>query len=124
MVGPCKVLGRRGDTGRYTIELATGEVDLHMERLKPYLSNLEGKALPFWYYRAATKVPEEDGYVVEKFIEHRIQNGRHEWRVRWKGYGPVSDTWEPMESFVGTIHKEWLKWNKENKVVLQLGSLK
>lgn len=37
---------------------------------------------------------EEEEYEVEKIVGHRTIKGRHQFLVRWKGYGEDSDTWE------------------------------
>ncbi|KAH7715741.1 hypothetical protein AAVH_16869 [Aphelenchoides avenae] len=40
---------------------------------------------------------EEETYEVQKIIASRIVKGVKEFKVRWKGYGPRDDTWEPEE---------------------------
>lgn len=45
----------------------------------------------------------QDEYEVEKIIEmHTLRNGRHEFLVRWHGFGKEGDTWEPEENLKGT----------------------
>ncbi|KAL3115886.1 hypothetical protein niasHT_007186 [Heterodera trifolii] len=43
---------------------------------------------------------EEDVFEVEKIIAHKICEGKDYWKVRWVGYGPSDDTWEPRENFL------------------------
>lgn len=38
---------------------------------------------------------DESLYMVRSIITHRIVNQKREFRVRWEGYGPRDDTWEP-----------------------------
>jgi hypothetical protein len=39
----------------------------------------------------------ETEYEVEKIIDHRVWRKQKQFLIRWKGYGPVFDTWEPAE---------------------------
>ena len=32
-------------------------------------------------------------YKIDKILKQRIRNGRREYLVRWKGYGPQFDSW-------------------------------
>ena len=41
---------------------------------------------------------EEIEYEVEQIMGHRICQGRHEYKIRWKGYLPQHDTWEPLKN--------------------------
>ena len=118
--GPCEVLHRYGATGRYQVALPQGAEDVHMERFKPYLPPLSGKAIPCLYYKPRPTLPETDDYVVDHIVGHRKRNGQHQWRVRWKGYGSEEDTWEPAKSFVGLVQQDWLRWNKEHGISLDI----
>ena len=37
----------------------------------------------------------EEEYVVDKLLDKRIRNGKAEFLLSWKGYGPEENTWEP-----------------------------
>lgn len=58
---------------------------------------------------------QEQRYVVNRIIDHKTdKTHKHLYRVRWKGYPPEEDTWEPAKHFddVGTIVKYWRSLNK------------
>ena len=45
-----------------------------------------------------TRVPEQLEYEVEKIVGHRRSGKRMQYLIRWAGYGPQFDTWEPRSS--------------------------
>ena len=100
-----------------------GPEDVHMEEMKPYLSSINGTAVPCLYYKPEAQLPTSDLYVVERIIDHKIRNGKHVWRVRWRGYGSEDDTWEPATSFVGFAHQDWRRWNKDHNVEFSLSQI-
>ncbi|KAH0583783.1 hypothetical protein H2248_009386 [Termitomyces sp. 'cryptogamus'] len=64
---------------------------------------------------------DEVEYEVENITQARVEKekGRKKnliwkYRVRWKGYGPNDDTWEPQESFVGSEHIIEQFWERAN----------
>ena len=122
-MGPCEILDRVGSTGRYSVALPTGREDVHMDDFKPYLTPPDGKAIPCMHFQPRSKLPETDDYIVEKILGHKVEKGVHLWKVRWKGYGPEEDTWEPASSFLGNIQQDWKQWNKEHKLQLSLQDL-
>ena len=45
-----------------------------------------------------TQVPEQAEYEVEKIVGHRCSGKMIQYLVRWAGYSPQFDTWEPRTS--------------------------
>ena len=45
------------------------------------------------------KDQEEQHFYVEGIVAHKVKNGETLYRVRWHGYPPESDTWEPVDAF-------------------------
>ncbi|KAK4474414.1 hypothetical protein MN116_001572 [Schistosoma mekongi] len=41
---------------------------------------------------------EHNVYLVDSIIDRRVRRGRVEYRVRWKGFPPEQDSWEPFTS--------------------------
>ena len=121
--GPCEVLTRVGQTGRYKIAMPEGVQDVHIDRLKLYLPSIVGEKITMHYFRPQRDIPEDDALVVEKIVGHRTKAGKHQWKVRWKGYDQQHDTWEPASSFVGYIQTDWIEYNKVNHIEVPVTAL-
>lgn len=63
--------------------------------------------------------PEEE-YVVERIYDKRINNGKVEYFLKWKGYSMAENTWEPVEHLAcSELIKEFeelLKKKQEKKL--------
>ncbi|KAJ9515257.1 hypothetical protein QJQ45_002387 [Haematococcus lacustris] len=46
-------------------------------------------------------------FLVERILKHRTVKGRVEYLVRWAGYGPEHDLWEPAKNISKDLIKEY-----------------
>ena len=68
------------------------------------LKDLNGLLLPrnipiHQLKKVIPKDEEEQHFYVEGIVAHKLKNDKMLYRVRWHGYPPESDTWEPAEAF-------------------------
>lgn len=43
---------------------------------------------------------ENEIYEMQALVDYKVDRGRELWRVRWKGYPPSADTYEPRENII------------------------
>ena len=69
---------------------------------------------------------EQDDYTVEKILAQR-QNASAprglEFKVRWRGYGPSQDTWEPVSSLVPRINTPFMDYIGKHKTKIHVSDL-
>jgi transposase InsO family protein len=97
--GPFQVVGKVADA--YTIQdLVNGKTyNTHVTNLRPYSFD-EDKQDP---EKVAQFNSQE--FVIETILEHqgtRDRRGTMSFKVRWQGYGPEADTWEPYSQLRDT----------------------
>ncbi len=60
---------------------------------------------------------DEQHWELEEILDQRVQRGRQEYLVHWKGYPKGDATWEPQENFDGSsaINLFWKKQRLQKK---------
>ena len=108
--------------GDYKVKTPRGPEILHADSFKMYRPNLNGTSIPFHYYQPSAAPGESvDEFVVEKILNHKIENGKMKWLVKWKGY--TKPDWQPLESFISGVQTDWAEYNKKMGVKVSLSSL-
>ena len=69
---------------------------------------------------------EQDNYTIEKILAKRPSAsapGGVEFKVRWRGFGPFRETWEPVSSSVPRINTRLMEHVSKHKTKLQVSDL-
>ena len=69
---------------------------------------------------------EQDDYTVEKVLPQRPKASAPrglEFKVRWRGYGPSHDTWEPVSSFVPRVNTPFMEYIRKHKTKIHVSDL-
>ena len=96
-LGPFKILRQKGPVN-YELELPKKMRILptfHVSLLEPATpdATLEQDV------RDISEEIQEPVYEVEKILDSRLENGQRKYLVKWTGYDPTENTWEPRSSF-------------------------
>jgi transposase InsO family protein len=97
--GPLKIVECVRDDIYRCLELASNQVlEFHVDRLRPFHSRATNNEAVLGNLAAA----DSDMFMVEAIIDHRCKTRRRtnmakqlEYRIRWTGYSPDEDTWQP-----------------------------
>ena len=105
--------------GRYKISHpVAGDLEVHMDRLKPYMPTLEGESYPLHYFcPQGTPAEKDDRGDVDKILGHRGSGKDMAWKVLWKA-GDI--TLEKQGQFVYGCQGDWLAYNKKNGIPVQV----
>ena len=123
--GPHKTLRQ---CGRLVWEVDVGNKvrRCHAAQLKGWQKPLAGPSWPL-HYRKLTDddVPaEQDQWNVAKILRHRRNaRGKLDFLVRWEGWGPEGDQWEPAASFLPVVNPIWIKYCSDNKLTVPVSQM-
>ena len=88
----------------------------------PHTASLRGQHVSLSYAAheadSDNEYAEQDDYTVKKILAQRPNAsapGGMEFKVRWRGYGPSHDTWEPVSSFVPRINNPFMDYIRKHK---------
>ena len=119
--GPLQVV-RQESKGTYVLQdiVTLNEVKYHESKLKPYLHDDRSGISPL----AAAAADERDEFIVEEILnmDGDVKGRRTDlkFKIRWAGYGPEADTWEPWHNVRdNNIFQDYLK-SHTSKVVRSL----
>ena len=102
---------RRIGEDTYRIKVGHGQFrERHESQLSVREPDLRGQHVSLSYAAheadSDDDYAEQDDYTVEKILAQRPKAsapGGLEFKVRWRGYGPSHDNWEPVSSFVPRV---------------------
>ena len=107
-IGPFKILSKKGSQA-YELELPpTMRIHdvFHVSLLKPYHEDGNHKPPP-----VTILMDGGEEHEVERVLDHRQESKRSKsYLVRWTGYGPEHDTWEPetaLQNCLNTVQAYW-----------------
>ena len=122
---------RRVRAYTYRVKVGHGQFwERHKPELRVREPDLRGKhvSLDYTAHDADSEYDyaEQDDYTVEKILAQRPNAsapGGLEFKVRWRGYGPSHDTWEPVSSFVPRINTPFMDYIRKHKTQLHVSDL-
>jgi Chromo (CHRromatin Organisation MOdifier) domain len=119
--GPFQVISRSEDKSRYVVKdiVNNKEHAVHVKHLKPFLYDPEFTDP----YTVALK--DTESWVVEKimgmkgkFAQKRSSSNPLKFQVRWKGFSPAHDTWEPWANLrYNVVLHQWMTENGYAKFI-------
>jgi hypothetical protein len=124
--GPYKVLGRTS-TNTYKLEFPSSYRS-HTNVNVKFLTKTPANTRITTILHPKTMPTAGNEYVVESIVDHKWMRGGKRWkfRVRWEGYQPCADTWEPLEHLYGAadVLLDYAHRHKLGNVVASLENVK
>ena len=127
---PGEVVRRIGED-TYRIKVGHGQFrERHESQLRVREPDLRGRHVSLDYAKheadSDDDYAEQDDYTVEKILAQRPKAsapGGLEFKVRWRGYGPSHDTWEPVSSFVPRVNTPFMEYIRKHKTKIHVSDL-
>ena len=127
---PGEVVRRIGED-TYRIKVGHGQFrERHESQLRVREPDLRGQHVSLSYAAHEADLDDDyagqDDYTVEKILAQRPKAsapGGLEFKVRWRGYGPSHDTWEPVSSFVPRVNTPFMEYIRKHKTKIHVSDL-
>ena len=127
---PSEVVRRIGED-TYRIKVGHGQFrERHESQLRVREPDLRGQHVSLSYAAheadSDDDYAEQEDYTVEKILAQRPKAsapGGLEFKVRWRGYGPSHDTWEPVSSFVPRVNTPLMEYIRKHKTKIHVSDL-
>ena len=115
----------------YRIKVGAGQFrERHESQLRALESDVRGEhvSLDYTAHEADSDddYAEHDDYTFQKILAQRPSASAAEgveFKVRWRGYGPSHDTWEPVSSFVPRTNTPFMENVCRHKTKIQVSDL-
>ena len=122
---------RRIGEDTYRIKVGSGQFrERNKRQLRPHEPHVRGTQVSLNH--AAPEADsdddyaEQDDYTVEEILaQHPSASapGGVEFKVRWRGYGPSHDGWEPISFFVPWIYTPFMVYVSKHRTKIQVSDL-
>ena len=93
----------------------TRQTKAHMSRVKTYYPDVSSIPREVQVEMTDTEIVESPEYEVEAILQHRRRNKKNEYLVKWTGWTPRYNTWEPEENLSHSLDMLKDYWRLKEK---------